>query len=116
MISPSTLALTRTDVTAMYGNANDYSSASNGATETVNFAAGETTSTVSYTINSDPTIEGVETFTLALTLSGATGPFASLGSPTSSTVFIIDCTGERHCTLAACFNGDPTARFICVQK
>ncbi|XP_072017220.1 uncharacterized protein [Amphiura filiformis] len=71
----------------------DYTSETNTAAVTADFTPGETTATVTYTINKDALIEDLETFTLVLTLSGGTDTtFAAVGSPSTATVYIIDCT------------------------
>ena len=81
------------DDTAIYGT--DYSSPSDTAVEPVTFAIGETSATVTYTIIADTDIEDMETFTLNLALSGTTDTdmFATIISPVSTTVCIMDCTG-----------------------
>ena len=65
------------------------------AAETVTFDAGDTSVTVTYTISKDTAMEGYETFTLDLALTGTTNTnmFATLMSPSSATVYITDCTG-----------------------
>ncbi len=73
----------------------DYSSPSNVVGVPVNFAVGDTVVTVSYAISTDTLIEDTETFTLDLTLAGTTSDsFATILSPSFTTVYIIDCTGR----------------------
>ncbi|XP_072041704.1 FRAS1-related extracellular matrix protein 2-like [Amphiura filiformis] len=86
-----TVTLTSTGDTA---TATDYYSSPTGAAETVTFAAGDKTGTVTYTLATDEECEDLEKFTLALTLSGTTdtNDAAVVGSPSTSTVYIVDCT------------------------
>lgn len=72
----------------------DYSS-TNDETEEVNFAKDDTTVTIRYTITKDTDIEDIETFTLTLSLTGATdtGGCAKIEPPGPSTVYILDRTG-----------------------
>ncbi len=90
---PYSTALTAVDDTTVLGT--DYSSGSNTDMETATFNSGDVTTTVTYMISKDTTIEDLETFTLTLALSGATDTamFATVISPTATTVYILDCTG-----------------------
>ena len=83
-------------MTATYGAGNDYSSP-NAQTETVTFNPYETSATVTYTLLTDTEVEAQETFDLTLALSGATAAnnFATVISPSTTTVKINDCTGKN---------------------
>ena len=86
--NPSTSAIS-VDVATANGSAtagSDYAA----LTQTVSFAAGETSKTVTVAITDDATYEGPENFTLGL--SGATGG-AAIGSATVTTTIHDDGTG-----------------------
>ena len=86
-------ALTATDGTAIYGT--DYSSPSNRGAS-VTFGPGVTTVSVTYRVLLDSVPEDMESFTLALALTGTTDTdmFATITEPSSSTVYLTDCTGR----------------------
>lgn len=91
---PATLTVTLSGASALPASVN-YSTADgtatspadyNAASGTVTFAAGETSKTINITINDDATFEGNEDFSVSL--SNPSG--ATLGSPSTATVTIID--------------------------
>ncbi|MGI8436352.1 MAG: Calx-beta domain-containing protein [Chthoniobacterales bacterium] len=91
---PATLTVTLSGASALPASVN-YSTADgtatspadyNAASGTVTFAPGETSKTVNVTINDDTTFEGNENFSVSL--SNPSG--ATLGSPSTATVTIID--------------------------
>lgn len=98
--------MTANDVTAEYGTTDDFSTAATGGMAAeVDFADGDTAVNIVYDITEDAVVEGIESFTLTLTLRGttATSDSAVIGAPYSvaadgmvtpgvATVFIIDCT------------------------
>ncbi len=83
----STVAYTTGNGTALAGS--DYTAASG----TLNFAADETSKTITIATLKDTALEASETFTV--TLSSPTGSGTSLGSPASATVTVTDASGWK---------------------
>ena len=89
-------ALRANDGTAIYNV--DVVSNQGRRNANVNFNEGDLAVTITYTITADALLEDIESFTLTLSLRGATatgstaGVYAGISLPSTATVFIIDCS------------------------